>query len=76
MDNLDELFDKYYPKSPTLHEKIVTYLQTANFAQSYHVIANEIVDIVSKHLPKEDTNPTFNTLHWNKAVKSMRNRLR
>lgn len=76
MNNLDELFDKYYPKPPTLHEKLMTYLQTADFAQSYYVIANEIVDIVKDHLPKEDSTPTFNTMHWNKAVKAMRANLR
>lgn len=73
-----ELIEKYFERNrkPTLKEKFEEYLQTSDFAKSYHVIANELVDIVKEHLPREDPNPSFDTLQWNKAIRTMRERLR
>ena len=38
---------------PTLKELLVEWYETANFVQSKDVIANEIVNVVAKWLPKE-----------------------
>lgn len=77
MTNIDpyKLIDNL-PSPPTLHDKLCEYLQKADFCKSYHVIANEIVDIVENHLPKENTNPSVYTMQWNKCIKMMKNRLR
>jgi hypothetical protein len=43
------------PKPQTLKELLVEWYETANFVQSKDVIANEIVNVVAKWLPKEQS---------------------
>ena len=62
-------------KPPTLKELLVEWYETANFAQSKDVIANEICNIVKEWLPKE-SNGSIDVLQWNKCVRSMKERLR
>jgi hypothetical protein len=64
---------EYQPKPQTLKELLVEWYETANFAQSKDVIANEIVNVVKEWLPKEhDTN----SYKWNQCLKLMREKLR
>jgi hypothetical protein len=68
--------DLYFPPPPTLKQKLDEWLKTADLSRPVELISDEIIEIVSSHLPKEEENPTFNTLQWNKCVRSMRKRLR
>jgi len=40
---------------PTLYEKLEEWVDYGNFAQSRHVLVNEIVSIVKDWLPKEQS---------------------
>lgn len=60
-------------KPKTLKELFEEHLQTANFSQSHHVIANELVDIVKKWLPPSSKT---NTYDWERCLKLMKNKLR
>lgn len=72
---MDDYFEKN--KKPTLKELFEDYLSTkVDWAQSNHVIANELVDVVKKWLPKEEPTPNYYTVHWNKCIQNMRSRLR
>ena len=56
-------------KSPTLWEIIRNDL-------GYSVdLTNEIIDAVEKWLPKEDPQPSYATMQWNKCVRMMREKL-
>jgi len=60
-------------KKPTLYEKLEEWVDYGNFAQSRHVLVNEIVNIVKDWLPPEhDTND----YQWNKCIKMMKENLR
>ena len=68
---IEDYFEKNKP--PTLKELLVEWYETANFAQSKDVIANEIVNVVAKWLPpSHDTN----SYEWEKCLKLMREKLR
>ena len=56
-------------KPPTLWEIIRNDL-------GYSVdLTNEIIDAVKKWLPKEDPQPSYATMQWNKCVRMMRDKL-
>lgn len=74
--NFQQIMNEYFEKNkpPTLKERFEEYLATkVDWAQSYHVTANELVDITKKWLPKEHET---NSYEWNKCVENMKNRLR
>lgn len=56
-------------KPPTLWEIIRNDL-------GYSVdLTNEIIDAVKKWLPKEDPQPSYATMQWDKCVRMMRDKL-
>ena len=74
--NFQQIMNDHFEKnkSPTLKERFEEYLATkVDWAQSYHVIANELVDITKKWIPNEHET---NSYEWNKCVQNMKNRLR
>lgn len=77
--NFQQIMNDYFEKNkpPTLKERFEEYLSTkVDWAQSHHVIANELVDIVKEFLPKEDPRPSYDTMQWDKCVRNMKSRLR
>jgi hypothetical protein len=68
---IDEYFDENKP--PTLKERFEEYLQKGDFAQSHHVIANELVDIVNEFIPPSSTT---NSYEWERCLKTIRDKLR
>ena len=60
-------------KKPTLYEKLEEWVDYGNFAQSRHVLVNEIVNIVKDWLPPEHDS---NDYQWNKCIKMMKEKLR
>lgn len=77
--NFNQIMKDYFEKSkpPTLKERFEEYLTNkVDWAQSTHVTANELVNIVKEFLPKEDSQPTYVTMQWNKCIQNMKDRLR
>ena len=77
--NFQQIMNDYFEKNkpPTLKERFEEYLSTkVDWAQSHHVTANELVDIVMGFLPKEDPRPSYDTMQWDKCVQNMKSRLR
>lgn len=73
MKVIDEYFEKNKP--PTLKELFEKWYETANFAQSKDVIANELCNIVKEWMPKESEG-SIDVLQWNKCVRRMKETLR
>jgi len=74
--NFQQIMNEYFEKNKpsTLKERFEEYLSTkVDWAQSHHVTANELIDIVKKWMPKEHET---NSYEWNKCVQSMKSRLR
>ena len=74
-EDYQKVFEEYRKqnKKPTLYEKLEEWVDYGNFAQSRHVLVNEIVNIVKDWLPPEhDTND----YQWNKCIKMMKENLR
>lgn len=68
---MDEYFDENKP--PILKERFEEYLQKGDFAQSHHVIANELVDIVKEFISPSSTT---NSYEWERCLKTIRDKLR
>lgn len=62
-------------KKPSLYELILEYHYTHDVFQSGPDIANEITRIVREWLPKEDPRPSYDTMQWNKCIKTMKDNL-
>jgi hypothetical protein len=62
-------------KKPSLYEEILEWYYKHNAIQSGPDIANEITRIVREWLPKEDPRPSYDTMQWNKCIKTMKNNL-
>lgn len=60
-------------KSKSLKERFEEYLRTASYAQSIHVTANELVDIVKHWLPPSSET---NTYDWERCLKLLSEKLR
>jgi hypothetical protein len=67
MKVIDEYFEKNKP--PTLYQIIHDELGYS------HDCTAEIIDAISKWLPKENTRPSYDTMQWDKCVKFMRSKL-
>ena len=56
-------------KPPTLYQIIHDELGYS------HDLTAEIIDAVSRWLPKESTRPSYDTMQWNKCVRMLREKL-
>jgi len=57
-------------KPPTLYQII---RDTLGYS---HDCTAEIIDAVSRWLPKESTRPSYDTMQWDKCVRMLRDKLR
>ena len=66
-----EIISDYFEKNrpPSLQERFSKVVEDES-------LVNELIDIVEGWLPKENPSPNFYTLHWNKCVKGLKDRLR
>jgi hypothetical protein len=70
---IDEWGEKNKPSS--LRELLMKWYETKSIRQSKDDVVDELCDIVSKWLPKENPNPRIDD-QWSKCVKHMRNQLK
>jgi hypothetical protein len=65
-------------KPPTLYDKLETWIEYGNFAQSKDVLVNEILNIVKEFVPecKKGMGLPEYCVGWNDAIKKMNEELK
>lgn len=70
---MDEYFEENKP--PTLKELLTERAYNKNKVRPNFDEVDEILKIVENWLPKEDPRSSYDTMQWNKCVKTMKDNL-